>query len=57
MEKLTVSFVAVLHGDEDAIAEAETFEAETKEELLPLLIRFMEDLTQGFREQLPEGAK
>lgn len=37
VEKLTVSMVAVMHGDSEIITEGETFEAETREELIDKL--------------------
>jgi len=34
MEKMTFALFAMVHGDSEAISENETFEAETKEELV-----------------------
>lgn len=43
MEKLTVSLVAVLHGDAEHLADADTWEAETREELAAKLAAFLRE--------------
>ena len=42
-EKLTVSMIAVMHGDSEIIAEGETWEAETREELAARLATFLRE--------------
>jgi hypothetical protein len=49
-ERLTIQMTAVMHGDSEVITESATLEAETKEELIPQVIAWMDECTKGFRE-------
>jgi hypothetical protein len=49
-ERLTIQMTAVMHGEADVIVESATLEAETKEELIPQVIAWMHECTEGFRE-------
>jgi len=50
MERLTISLLAVMHGDPEVISDSTTLEAEAKEELIPQVIAWLEQATQGFRD-------
>ena len=43
MKKLTVSMIAVVHGDSEVITEGETWEAETRDELARRLVNFLRE--------------
>jgi hypothetical protein len=49
-ERLTIQMTAVMHGDSDVITESATLEAETREDLIPKVIAWMDECTEGFRE-------
>ena len=52
MEKLTVSMIAVMHGDSEIITEGETWEAETREELAEALVTFLRETADKIQEIL-----
>lgn len=44
MEKMTVSILSVLHGSDDVLCDAETLQAETREELASTFAAFLRQL-------------
>jgi hypothetical protein len=48
-EKLTFSLFAILHGEDEAISETETWEGETKEELVVKLADQLVDMAESLR--------
>jgi len=46
MERMTVSMLAVIHGDSDVLCDSETLEAESREELLDAWIGALRGLVQ-----------
>lgn len=51
MEKMTVSMVAVLHGDSEPLADAETWEADTREELLTRWVAYLHETANEMEER------
>jgi len=47
MEKLTISMVAVMHGDSEVITDGETWEAETRDELSARMVTFLRELADA----------
>ena len=52
MEKLTISLIAVLHGEDEVISEAMTVEAESREELMAGAA----DALRGLADDIKEAA-
>lgn len=52
MEKMTVSLFAMLHGDDEALGETETWEAETWEELMARYVAFMRSTADDIEAQI-----
>lgn len=55
VEKLTVSIIAVMHGDSEIISEGETWEAETREELAQRLAAFLRETADQLDASRPGG--
>lgn len=53
MEKLTVSMIAVMHGDSEIITDGETWEAETREELAQRLAAFLRETADELDDGVP----
>lgn len=57
MQKMTVSVFAMLHGDDEAMAMTETWEAETRKELGSRYVAFLRSTADEIEEALKlEGA-
>jgi hypothetical protein len=51
-KKMTVSILAVLHGDSDPLAVTETLEAETPDELAEEFAKTLREVADGVREMI-----
>lgn len=49
-EKMTVSMFSMIHGEDDPLVAAETFEAETKEELMDKFVDLLRSVADGIEE-------
>jgi hypothetical protein len=56
MEKMTVSMFAVLHGDDEALGETETWGAETREELAHRYVAFLRSVADAIEAEIPKPA-
>lgn len=52
MEKMTVSMVAVLHGDSEALTDGETWEADTREKLADKYVAFLRALADQIESEV-----
>lgn len=57
MEKMTISVFAILHGDTEGMAETETWEAETREELADRYITFLRETAQKIEEAIVKDVR
>lgn len=56
-EKMTVSIVGVIHGDDEALTESETLQADTKEEVAALFAGMLESLAADIRRELAQSGE